>query len=98
MRRSSSILPLCAAALAVTLPTVSRAIGQQTSASTPPDSEKRVIQARVSENYGRIPLGFEANRGQADPSVQFLSHGRGYTLLSVRQRRCSHCIEASRES
>lgn len=31
--------------------------------------------------YGRIPLGFEVNRGQADPSVQFLSHGEGYTLF-----------------
>jgi hypothetical protein len=32
-------------------------------------------------NYGAIPLAFEANRGQTDPSVQFLSHGQGYTLF-----------------
>ncbi len=34
-----------------------------------------------SAEYGRLPLSFEANRGQADPSVQFLAHGQGYTLF-----------------
>ncbi len=31
--------------------------------------------------YGRLPLAFEANLGQADPRVQFLARGLGYTLL-----------------
>ena len=34
-----------------------------------------------SSSYGKLPLSFEANQGQVDPAVQFLSHGRGYTLL-----------------
>ena len=29
----------------------------------------------------RQPLRFEANQGQADSRVRFLSHGPGYTLL-----------------
>jgi hypothetical protein len=29
----------------------------------------------------RLPLIFEANQGQADPSVKFLARGAGYTLL-----------------
>jgi beta-propeller repeat-containing protein len=33
------------------------------------------------EMYGRLPMSFEANQGQTDPSVQFLSNGRGYTLF-----------------
>ena len=33
------------------------------------------------ENYGRVPLSFEANRGQTDGSVNFLAHGAGYTLF-----------------
>ena len=37
--------------------------------------------ARVSESYNKLPLSFEANRGQADPRVKFLSRGRGYTLF-----------------
>ena len=33
------------------------------------------------EAYARLPLSFEANRGQTDPRVKFLSHGSGYTLF-----------------
>jgi hypothetical protein len=35
----------------------------------------------VVENYGRLPLGFEANTGQTDKSVRFLSRGGGYALF-----------------
>ena len=31
-------------------------------------------------SYGRIPLGFEANRGQADERVDFLARGAGYSI------------------
>jgi hypothetical protein len=33
------------------------------------------------EAFGRVPLSFEANRGQADPSVDFLARGAGYALF-----------------
>ncbi len=36
---------------------------------------------RVAANYGKIPLTFEANRGQTDARVQFLSRGAGYSLF-----------------
>ena len=36
---------------------------------------------RLSESYGRLPLGFEANRGQTDGDVKFVSRGPGYTLF-----------------
>src|SRR5882672_9069116 len=36
--------------------------------------------ARVSETYGKLPLQFEANRGQTDKAVRFLSRGAGYSL------------------
>src|SRR6266705_3005321 len=35
---------------------------------------------RVSETYGKLPLHFEANRGQIDKAVRFLSRGAGYSL------------------
>jgi hypothetical protein len=38
-------------------------------------------QAKILENYGKLPLSFEANRGQTDARVKFLSHGSGYTLF-----------------
>ena len=31
--------------------------------------------------FGRLPLHFEANRGQTDEAVEFLARGRGYTLF-----------------
>jgi hypothetical protein len=31
--------------------------------------------------YGALPLSFEPNEGQTDPSVQFISHGAGYTVF-----------------
>jgi hypothetical protein len=36
---------------------------------------------RTTELYNNLALLFEANQGQADPEVQFLSQGRGYRLL-----------------
>ena len=33
------------------------------------------------QNFGRIPLSFEANRGQTDAQVQYLARGPGYTLF-----------------
>ena len=32
-------------------------------------------------SYGKLPLSFEANQGQADAGVKFLSRGRGYGLF-----------------
>jgi hypothetical protein len=40
-----------------------------------------VAKARISEVYGKIPLSFEANEGQVDMSVKFLSRGQGATLF-----------------
>src|SRR5262249_57921316 len=37
--------------------------------------------AAVQENFGRLPLSFEANVGQADAQVQYLARGAGYSLF-----------------
>ena len=36
---------------------------------------------RVSAAYGQLPLSFEANIGQADREVRFVSRRPGYTLF-----------------
>ncbi|MBI4468212.1 MAG: SBBP repeat-containing protein [Acidobacteria bacterium] len=36
---------------------------------------------RISESYGHLPLGFEANQGQFDGQVKFLARGSGYNLF-----------------
>lgn len=47
-----------------------------TTAAAPPPST-----ARVQSGYGRLPLSFEANHGQWDPSVQFVTRGSGHQLF-----------------
>jgi hypothetical protein len=37
--------------------------------------------AQIAETYGKLPLSFEANQGQSDKQVKFLSRGQGYTLF-----------------
>ena len=38
-------------------------------------------QPRLVASYGKLPLSFEANLGQAEAGVKFLSRGRGYGLF-----------------
>src|SRR5271157_1600904 len=53
---------------------------------------------QLAANYGKVPLGFEANEGQTDPRVKFLSRGRGYSLfltgdgpvLALREKVAQH--------
>jgi hypothetical protein len=35
----------------------------------------------ITEKYGELPLSFEANEGQVDPKVRFLTRGGGYSLF-----------------
>ena len=46
--------------------------------SVSPDLAAR---AQVRERYGNLPLSFEANHGQSDSTVKFLSRGSGYSLV-----------------
>ena len=55
----------------------SLAEGQASQAVDNPAAKK----AQAAQNYGKIPLSFEANQGQADKTVKFLSNGRGYSLF-----------------
>jgi len=42
--------------------------------------------AKVNVDFGKVPLSFEANRGQTDARVDYLSRGKGYTLLLTRDQ------------
>jgi uncharacterized repeat protein (TIGR01451 family) len=41
-------------------------------------------QPKVAVDFGKVPLSFEANRGQSEARVDYLSRGKGYTLLLTR--------------
>lgn len=49
--------------------------------STPDSAPDQATHRRVSEAYGKLPLQFEANQGQTDSEVKFLSRGSGYSLF-----------------
>ncbi|MGH7770807.1 MAG: hypothetical protein ACREQA_01055, partial [Candidatus Binatia bacterium] len=44
-------------------------------------AETSTAKAKVQAVFGKMPLHFEANQGQADARVKFLSRGHGYTLF-----------------
>src|SRR5439155_1974050 len=89
MKRSTyqtALLISASAALAVLLssPSTRTATRAAANPSKPSNSDQRPNQAgqqRLAENYGKVSLSFEANQGQADPRVKFLSRGNGYTLF-----------------
>ncbi|GAC1446143.1 MAG: SBBP repeat-containing protein [Pyrinomonadaceae bacterium] len=62
--------------------THSRQPAKTTASETPPipvsDEAQR---ARINASYGKLPLSFEANRGQTDARVKFTARGAGYGLF-----------------
>jgi len=55
--------------------------GPSSSPQPAPFLSSQASQPRLLEAYGKLPLSFEANQGQADKRVKFLSRGRGYALF-----------------
>jgi hypothetical protein len=72
---------------------------------TPIVSKKPYGKLAILEQYGKLPLSFEVNRGQADAQVKFLSRGPGYTLfltndeavLSLRSKAKDEASSVSRQ-
>ncbi len=58
------------------LPTTEKPASDETLAGGDP-----AMQTRVERAYGQLPLSFEANRGQTDREVKFISRGAGYALF-----------------
>ncbi len=49
--------------------------------ATGPGRVEGAARAAARDAYGNLPLSFEANLGQADTPVRFLSRGNGFTLF-----------------
>jgi hypothetical protein len=69
--------------LGVSLITVLTLAGVTTASRIPPSARPAApaVRQRAVAAYARMPLTFEANRGQTDSQVQFLSRGSGGTLF-----------------
>ena len=50
-------------------------------ASAPAFAANKTDEQSIAAAYGQVPLHFEANQGQIDAQVKFLSRGKGYTLF-----------------
>ncbi|MGB2713136.1 MAG: SBBP repeat-containing protein, partial [Vicinamibacterales bacterium] len=70
-----------AMAIALTLAATTSFPSRERVATVAPRVDVSSSTLRVSRSYGKIPLGFEANRGQTDTAVKFVSRGPGYTLF-----------------
>src|SRR5438045_2715977 len=46
-----------------------------------PISSTQAKPAVLARDFGRLPLSFESNRGQADAKVRFLNHSGGSALF-----------------
>ncbi len=49
--------------------------------SKKPEPLENIDRARISESFGKLPLSFEANRGQANKAAEFIARGQGYTFF-----------------
>lgn len=72
MRRQFGVLALAAATVLSTL-----VVGAGPRAASPPLHEPTPAPIAA---YGKLPLTFEPNIGQAPAGIDFLAHGPGYTL------------------
>jgi hypothetical protein len=78
--RLFSGLPVLAVVVATASLLTTAACGRVPTSITPTMSDT-ASRVQVSETYGKLPLHFEANQGQADPQVKFLSRGAGGTVF-----------------
>jgi len=65
------------------------------------EKSKRVEPAgrpRAVESYSKLPLSFEANQGQTDRRVKFLSRGGGYSLFLTWNEAVLALRKPSRQS
>jgi hypothetical protein len=81
---------------AVTILLSTMSLAQSTSLLNPPAAHQNAAPARskanpaaqekIAENYGKLPLAFEANHGQTDSQVKFLSRTSAYSFVPNRRR------------
>ena len=77
MKRALVICLLCPLVVAPAFVSLRRpVIGTSVAARAPQAANPRIV-----DSYGKLPLSFEANQGQTDSQVKFVSRGTGYSLF-----------------
>src|SRR5947208_13376018 len=96
-RRTAVVVLALAAVVGFASKPSTRTIAKAAPNRTMPGQLDAASQARLAEAYGKLPLSFEANQGQTDRRVKFLSRGSGYTLLLTGDEAVL-ALETSRKS
>lgn len=82
MRLRAVVLYLCLVLVATALTQFHRPITNgDVSRKIESAGIREAANLRVVETYAKLPLSFEANQGQTDSEVRFLSRGSGYSLF-----------------
>jgi len=68
------------------------------SGSYPAAVSYRPNQTQINEAYGRLPMNFELNQGQADSQVKYLARGRGYQVLLTETEAVLRLQNANRNA
>ena len=81
--RFASILLLFYALLLSTLPLPAIASRRPAAVNAEPKpvANEAELKIAAAQDYGKLPLSFEANLGQSADAVRFLSRGNGYTVF-----------------
>jgi hypothetical protein len=74
-----SLCPFVVATALISIP--KPIIGKSIAAKDQSARATKPANPRMVESYGKLPLSFEANKGQTDSQVKFISRGNGYTLF-----------------
>jgi len=56
----------------------------QASSPAPVNAQGKNTQQQWLDSFAHLPMSFEANQGQTDPKVEFVSRGSGYTLFLTK--------------
>lgn len=78
---ASGVLIVAAIAALATRPTSRPFVVSSGSPALVTEERGAKESAKLLAAYGKVPLAFEANHGQTDSRVKFLSRGPGYTLF-----------------
>jgi hypothetical protein len=74
----NKLLPLISTALLL----IGNVAHPQSSSSTAPSDPSLIsFHQKRADQFGKVPLSFELNRGQTDRSVKYLAHGQGYSIF-----------------
>jgi len=81
MKKSLVVFSLCPLVVATALISIRKPIFAKSITGKNQRAGAQAANPRIVESYGRLPLSFEANQGQTDSRVKFISRGSGYNLF-----------------